>query len=217
MDRKVTFLFIVYLFCVSSFLVPGDAQVTGHLSYSICCEDSNSAVDIKLATKTVSSRFVDINKATVTNLLKANSIDTIDILEVSNTGSRLEIFFAAKDVVSWDQADFGILTTHHAYYSYAKKNAFILPAFQLLRIDEAKAIDFVRKYPVNSFMFRQSPQNQFIFNVLGWGQVNGFLADMRNVPNSVRLVPYFKELNWKTIWYNENGVSKGISRPGTGW
>lgn len=54
--------------------------------------------------------------------------------------------------------------------------------------------------------------------VIARGTQNGELADMRWIRNSYRLVPYFKELNWRNIWYqDENGNPKNVMRPATGW
>jgi hypothetical protein len=161
-----------------------------------------------------------LNGEDVAKLLILSGIKKDSILYTaaygSSTTDKVEIFFAYKGKQARQYEDIWIRNQHHAFAGYATNSGVIIPAYNYIKADSIANL-IALTYPVYSFVIKGFDYQSFIFNILAKNPKNGETADMRHIPNSVRLVPYFKELNWNRIWYNENGVQKSIVRPKTGW
>lgn len=153
------------------------------------------------------------------NSVGVHSDSIINIRCYSNlTTGRIEVFFAYKGKQLTDYSDVTVRDGIRAVSGYAKNNAIIVPAFQFINEGLDQTIyKIARSYPCYSFLCKPFSSHELAFSVLSFSPVGGELADMRNIANSYLLVPFFKSLNWKNIWYNESGKQKNIIRPKTGW
>jgi len=216
MVRLFSILFILLFASLA-----GGQIITGHLVYDVCCEQDNFNFEIRYNGSIEYTSVNKINKDVIISLLSktVHKDSIIDARAVFDSG-KIQIFFAYKGNVPSDRMDLWLVTPHHSYASYAINSGIIVPAFTNANIDglQYKCEQIARTYQIRSFMFKPFSSKSIPFSVLSFGYRDGNLADMRNVANSYRLVDFFKELNWKTIWYmDSSGNKKGISRPTNGW
>lgn len=136
----------------------------------------------------------------------------------SSTTNRVEVFFAYEGKLSKSVEDVWTENPHHRYGGEAYQNKLLIPQFQnILTGLDSLILRIARDYTLYSFMVKPFNMPELPFMVLAKNPVDGVLADMRYIKNSVRLVPYFKDLNFQIIHYNENGTAKVLFRPKTGW
>lgn len=166
----------------------------------------------------------NLNNADLIRLLLRAGINKDSIIEARATGSsltdRVELFFAYKGKLpgAIERTDVWVRNQYHSYASYAGNNILIVPQFTTINEGLDTVIQsLAESYRISSFMVKPFNLPELPFKILAKQPKNGEMADMRYIANSVRLIPYFKELNWKTIWYNESGKPKSVTRPTTGW
>lgn len=211
---------LIYSFIFFASYLSGQI-ITGHLVYDVCCEQEDFKFELRYNGKIEYTSAFKLNKEVIISLLSKTVIkdSIIDARAVYDSG-KIQIFFAYKGNVPSDRMDLWLVTPHHSYASYAINSGLIVPAFTNANISGLQEIceQIARKYPMRSFMIKPFSSQSIPFNVLSHAVKDGNLADMRNITNSYRLIDYFKELNWKTIWYMDSfGNKKGISRPANGW
>lgn len=217
------FLFLFFLFSVYSCLSNLNAQsyVSGHLKYQFCCENPSDQITITYLNKFVRQNGDNITDKTVLDILSQSiNKDSIVYYSAISDQKQIELFFLYKGNVPIDRADINLVTSHHQYSGYAVNGGLIAPYFSLIGTKiEQPCLLITRQYGTRSFMFRNNPVvcKSILFNSLSFGRLNGDLADMRTVSNSVRYVQDFKDLNWSIIHYQENGIQKVLFRPKTGW
>lgn len=163
-----------------------------------------------------------IDGKAIEDLLILSGIKKDDILITRGYGNstlnEVETFFAYKGRQSTRMVNIGVQTYYNTYFSTAYNDGILIPWFTKIgdKMDSI-AIALAKLAAVNSFMCRNIAAPGLALVVLSNG-ITGTLADMRNVPNSYRLVPYFKELNWNLIWWMEaDGTVKGEFKPVGGW
>lgn len=136
----------------------------------------------------------------------------------SATSNTIEIFFAYEGKILKPVEDVTEYNNHHRYSGEAYQNKLLVPQFKNINQGLDSIILRVAKdYTLYSFMVKPFNMPELPFLVLAKNPINGTLADMRYIANSNRLVPYFKDLNFQIIHYNENGTAKVLFRPKTGW
>lgn len=157
-------------------------------------------------------------------LLKQTGQDSSNIMYLDAWGSsitnRIEIIFAYKGTQPNYNQEINIETPHALYnMGNAYQNGIYIPQLTVLNSENLRllAIVLASKYHIKTFMCKPFQLQQVPFIVLTNGTIGGNLMDMRWIPNSYRLVDYFKELNWAIIWYNEGGKAKSAHRPKSGW
>ncbi len=213
---------ITTIFSLIFFVYSSAQQLNvGHLVYNVCCEVGDFEFQLKYNNQIEYCKLSTFSKFNVINVLtKTVQKDSIIEVIVSVEPTKIQIWFAYTGSYPSDKADFWLLTDHHSFAGSVVNGWLAVPSFTGDKFSNLKPLceNLARKYPLKSFMFRISPSNSIPFSVLSYGVRDGNLADMRNVPYSYRLVPYFKDLNWKIIWYmDEYGTAKGIIKPNTGW
>lgn len=165
-----------------------------------------------------------INDNTALSLLEKIGIKPENILCARAFGSietdEIEMMFAYKGSVPGNySAEIKLATNYHNYFDNAYQNGFLIPWYiHIGQSADSLANAWARLAPIRTFMCRPQSSPLLPFNIIGGGVKNGGLADMRNIPNSYQLVPYFKQANWKIIWYMDStGKQIGLFKPTTGW
>lgn len=165
-----------------------------------------------------------INDNTALSLLEKIGIKPENILCARAFGSietdEIEMMFAYKGSVPGNySAEIKLATNYHNYFDNAYQNGFLIPWYiHIGQSADSLANAWARLAPIRTFMCRPQSSPLLPFNIIGGGVKNGGLADMRNIPNSYQLVPYFKQANWKIIWYMDStGQQVGIYKPTKGW
>lgn len=157
-------------------------------------------------------------------LLKQVGQDSTTIMYLDAWGSsitnRIEIVFAYKGTQPNYYQEINIETPHALYnMGNAYQNGIFIPQLAVINSENLRLLSIVlaSKYHIKTFMCKPFNLQQIPFIILSNGTRNGNTIDMRWIPNSYRLVDYFKELDWQIIWYNENGKAKSTHRPKSGW
>lgn len=199
--------------------------VIGSLQYPKGKQDylATDVIGITLDNKTTVNIAIDqISDNTIFDLVRKHGVKKKDILFARGFGSsisdEIEIWFAYKGSSAYDY-EIKLNTPHHFYSDYAYKNAIMIPWWQHIGYKSDSLAKVLMTYgPYRSFKCTPYPVPELAFQALAYGLRSGGLADMRNVPNSYLLVPFFKSLNWKIIWYQDaNGTQKAEYRPGDSW
>ncbi|MBK6546408.1 MAG: hypothetical protein IPG12_14220 [Saprospiraceae bacterium] len=198
--------------------------VTGNLIYKTAYDYApNELVAFKYLGKSVSVGIDNINNDWVTGFLIACGIPAAKIITArgfgSSTKDSIEIFFAYEGTLTNGYQDLWVENQHHAYASYARQDGIIIPQYYEIKAGlDAIALKLAKDYKVISFLVKPFSLPALPIEVLAKSPVNGFLADMRNIPGSWTHVLTFKKANWQTIWYQDkNGKQKVEFRPKTGW
>lgn len=187
---------------------PSDNLIVGYLnSTTSVVIDSFTAKDM---TDLLIKAGVDKNKIIYTDARSSSGDDIV------------EIWFAYEGKLNTTngQGKFWISNPHHSAYYNAVNNYLAVRQSTKLDIEKMKPVvsKIALNYNIRSFMVKPWSAADIPLLVIARGTQNGELADMRWIRNSYRLVPYFKELNWRNIWYqDENGNPKNVMRPATGW
>ncbi|MBK9223407.1 MAG: hypothetical protein IPO16_14990 [Saprospiraceae bacterium] len=197
--------------------------VTGHLLYQTGYNyQPNELVEIGFMNNWIWVNVDSLNGSEIKRLLRLYGIDSSRIIDTRAYGSsfenKVEIFFAFKGQIPIDRADVWIRNQHHKFAGYAVNDILVVPQFtRIIQGLDSTIISIAKNYKINSFMVKPFNLPELPFLILAKNPLNGTLADMRWIKNSIRLVPYFKELNWQIIWFNDNGAAKVLNRPKTGW
>jgi hypothetical protein len=221
--EKLTFLILLIILIVA---INGcynyclGQVVTGHLKYNKCCESGDQLVGLGFRGHRVGFKFNSLDSVKVRELV-LKFVAPSDIISARgfSNDSTIEVFWCYKGIVNDLNEDIKLETGSHSIGGYASNNGFIAPFFSKIGTGlDVLGISIAKIYPLKTFMLRNYEARELPFFVLGHGVKNGNLADMRNIKNSYRLVDYFKELNWKIIWYkDQNGVVKSLFRNGLTW
>lgn len=199
--------------------------VTGHLAtnpdYNYA---KNEKVLLSVMNRAINISIDSITRDVILNGLIANGVDIKNIIYADGYGSSdtktIEFFFAFVGALPTDRIDNWVQNSHNRNFAgYSGNDMVVVPQFKYINKDTLKntIIELGRNFEVKSFLVKPWVLPELSFAILSRSPKDGILADMRNIPNSVRLVPYFKELNWSRIWYQENSVQKTVVRPSAGW
>ena len=205
--------------------------VTGHLIYQAKTYDQiltpETVITLEYKRKQISNPLKNFGESGIRLLLTNAGIPATDIRTVLFAWDKdsVEVFFVyeSNDYSHPDYYDVSLITKapfkERMFSHYAAKKAIIIPQFKLLKPDWAAIIQYLTtRYAVYSFMVKPVAIPTLPQDILDKQPLNGVMADMRNLSGSYIYVPKFKQLNWKTIWYqNEKNQQLRLERPKTGW